>query len=83
MIGLPIRRTLFTFPSDELQGYGIYHCYFVPGIFVDKSNLFLLQLPKNIEMYAFLVSHMITCSYVLDAVRSRRVLRSCSRMSYL
>jgi len=43
---------------------------FVPGIFVDKSNLFLLQLLKNIEMYAFLLSRMITCSYMLDAVHS-------------
>jgi hypothetical protein len=37
---------------------------FVPGIFVDKSNLFLPQLLKNIEMYAILLSGMITWSYM-------------------
>jgi hypothetical protein len=55
----------------------------VPGIFVDKSNLFLLQLLKNIEIYAFVLSRMIKWSYVLDAIHNRRVLRSCSRMLYL
>jgi len=56
---------------------------FVPGIFVDKSIFFLLQLLKNIEIYAFLLSRVIIWSYVLDAVHSRRVLRSCSLTSFL